>query len=235
MKDLIDHQTFKTEVVCQNHKDTHMNIFIVPPELSSGDNNPHLRELAEQTGQQVTQPPIGSARRHEEVYLLTTYNKNISVFLLYEKLYLYNLMIDQKEMSCSRQHRDKLFVGTFCDTIYMFYWDQKTAKLVEGCYFRTHESIISLVILTPSLIICGQSNGYVDTIKLECKNKRKTGLEYSMDNIASKFCSKLGYINCMTVCTRAAGMEDLPEGAFDLALACENGLFFGVVSESGEF
>ena len=56
-----------------------------------------------------------------------------------------------------------------------------------------------------------------------------------MDNISSKFCPKLGYINCMSVCTRTPGMEDLQEGATDLALACENGLFFGVVSESGEF
>lgn len=25
---LIEHQNFKTDVICQNHKDTHMNIFV---------------------------------------------------------------------------------------------------------------------------------------------------------------------------------------------------------------
>ena len=96
MNGLIGHQNFEKEIICQNHKDTHMNIFIVPQELRSGDNNPYLKELAEQTGSQIvhSQPAQAATHQREEVYLLTTYNKNISVFLLYEKLYLYNLMID---------------------------------------------------------------------------------------------------------------------------------------------
>ena len=56
-----------------------------------------------------------------------------------------------------------------------------------------------------------------------------------MDNIFSKFCPDLGYINCITVCSRAPGMDSLREASYDLALACENGLYFGLVSEKGEF
>lgn len=136
----------------------------------------------------------------EEVYLLTSFNKNISVFLCHEKQYLYNISIDNKEMACSRQHKDKFFVGTFCDTLFMFLYDEKSKKLVLGSEMRTHESIISIAILTNELIICGQSNGYVDTVT--CKASKKKPGEYRMDNVASKFCSNLGYINCIQVCNQ---------------------------------
>ena len=56
-----------------------------------------------------------------------------------------------------------------------------------------------------------------------------------MDNISSKFCNELGYINCIQVCNRVPGIDHLEEAAFDLALACELGLYFGTVSSSGEF
>ena len=56
-----------------------------------------------------------------------------------------------------------------------------------------------------------------------------------MDNIYSKFCPDLGYINCITVCSRVPGMDHIKEACYDLALACENGLYFGLVSETGEF
>jgi hypothetical protein len=75
--------------------------------------------------------------------------------MLHTKEYKYNISIDNKEMSCSRQCEDKLFVGTFCDTLFMFYYDPKLCKLVPACEMRTHESIISLAILTPEIIICG--------------------------------------------------------------------------------
>ena len=127
--------------------------------------------------------------------MITSFNKNISAFLLHEKQYLYNLSIDNKEMACSRQYRSKFFVGTFCDTLFMFLYDSKTKKLVPGCEMRTHESIISLAILSNEMILCGQSNGYIDTITFRL-SKKKPG-EYRMENVASKFCHTLGYINCI--------------------------------------
>jgi len=77
----------------------------------------------------------------------------------------------------------------------MFYFDPKVGKLVPACEMRTHESIISLAILTPEIIICGQSNGYIDSIVLKLKKKKNN--EWSMDNVQSRFCNELGYINCM--------------------------------------
>lgn len=181
MAELIEHQTFKTEFVCTNHKDTHMNIFVVPHELRR-------------------QPPPnadGYALPAEDVLLYTTYNKNISVFNLHAKELLYNLSIDQKEMSCSRQHGDKLFIGTFCDTLFMFQYqvDEKEGKgkLQMCCEMRTHESIISLCIMSPEYIICGQSNGYIDVIELKQKKKNT----WAMDHISSKFYMNIGYINCI--------------------------------------
>lgn len=159
-----------------------MNIFVVPCEESE---------------------PV---KEKEEVYLLTSFNKNISVFLCHEKQYLYNISINNKEMACSRQHKNKFFVGTFCDTLFMFLYDAKTQKLVPGSEMRTHESIISIAILTNEMIICGQSNGYVDTIT--CRTSKKHKGEYRMDNVASKFCSNLGYINCIQVCNRADETPD---------------------------
>jgi hypothetical protein len=92
------------------------------------------------------------------------------------------------------------FVGTFCDTLFMFIYDAKTKKMVPGSEMRTHESIISIAVLTSEIIICGQSNGYVDTIT--CRPSKKYKGEYRMDNVSSKFCNNLGYINCIQVCNR---------------------------------
>lgn len=184
IEELVEHQNFKSDTICQNHKDTHMNIFIVANETQDNENFD-----SEAKGE-----------KPEEVYLLTSFNKNISVFLCHEKQYLYNLSIDNKEMACSRQHKNMFFVGTFCDTLFMFIYDADSKKLVPGSEMRTHESIISIAILTDEMILCGQSNGYVDTIT--CRPNKKYKGEWRMDNVASKFCSNLGYINCIQVCNR---------------------------------
>lgn len=144
-----------------------------------------------------------SKERFDDVFLLSSFQKNISVFNLHEKQYLYNLSIDNKEMACSRQSKHKFFVGTFCDTLFMFLYEPKSKKLVPGSEMRTHESIISIAILTDELIMCGQSNGYVDTIT--CRPSKKNVGEYRMDNVSSKFCNNLGYINCIQVCNRMVG------------------------------
>jgi hypothetical protein len=133
-----------------------MNIFVVPHDERFTELDPHYNEKGE---------------KYEDVYLLTSFNKNISVFLCHEKQYLYNISIDNKEMACSRQHNNMFFVGTFCDTLFMFLYDAKTKKMVPGSEMRTHESIISIAVLTSDIIICGQSNGYVDTIT--CRPSKK--------------------------------------------------------------
>lgn len=75
--------------------------------------------------------------------------------MLMTKQYMYNLSIDNKEMACSRQHDDQLFVGTFCDTLFLFYFDHATQKLVPMSEIATHESIISIAVLSFDLILCG--------------------------------------------------------------------------------
>lgn len=65
------------------------------------------------------------------------------------------MSIDSKEMSCSRQHRNKFFVGTFCDTLFMFMYDVTKKVLVPVTEMRTHESIVSLAVLNSELILCG--------------------------------------------------------------------------------
>jgi hypothetical protein len=165
----------------------------------------------------------GARHKQDEVYLVTSFNKNISVFLLFEKQYLYNLSIDNKEMACSRQHKNKFFVGTFCDTLFLFIYDAASKKLVPSSEMRTHESIISLALLSDDLVICGQSNGYIDTIS--CRPSKKKAGEYRLDNVASKFYNNLGYVNCIQVCSSSS----VP-GSWELALACELGLYFGTVT-----
>ena len=171
-----------------------------------------------------------SPKERDEVYLLTSYNKNVSVFQCHDKQYLYNLSIENREMACSRQHKNKFFVGTFCDTLFMFIYDHMSKKLVLSSEMRVHESIISIAILTNELLICGQSNGYLDTIT--CRPSKKIPGEYRLDNVASKFCSNLGYINCIQVCNKASDMPDnqQQDQHFELALACETGLYFGDVT-----
>lgn len=53
-----------------------------------------------------------------------------------------------------------------------------------------------------------------------------------MDNVSSKFCNNLGYINCIQVCNRSANTPDVTdkEYTYELALACESGLYFGTVT-----
>ncbi len=52
-----------------------------------------------------------------------------------------------------------------------------------------------------------------------------------MENVASKFCHTLGYINCIQICnkepTTPVGVQKA--AVYDLALACETGLFFGTL------
>lgn len=60
---------------------------------------------------------------------------------------------------------------------------------------RTHESIISLAVLNDSLFMCGQSNGYIDSITCYPNPKRKG--ELRMDNASSFFHNELGYVNCI--------------------------------------
>lgn len=191
-------QQSKTDSVCQNHKDTHINIFLAG-NITENSDDPGLKH------------------KHDEAYLVTSFNKNISVFLLFEKQYLYNLSIDNKEMACSRQHKNKFFVGTFCDTLFLFIYDAQTKKLVPSSEMRTHESIISLALLSDDLILCGQSNGYIDTIT--CRPSKKKAGEYHLDNVSSKFYSNLGYINCIQVCNSIQSSQ-MP-GTYELALACE--------------
>jgi hypothetical protein len=51
-----------------------------------------------------------------------------------------------------------------------------------------------------------------------------------MDNVSSKFYPDLGYINCLQVCNRFSGSLDANDKSlFEIALACENGLYFGIV------
>ena len=66
----------------------------------------------------------------------------------------------------------------------MFLYDFGTKKLLPAGEMRTRESII-----------CGQSNGYIDTIS--CRPSKKNKFEYRLDNVDSKFCSQMGYINCI--------------------------------------
>lgn len=112
----------------------------------------------------------------------------------------------------------------------MFLYDSNTKKLVPGSEMRTHESIISIAILSNELIICGQSNGYIDTIT--CRPSKKNKGEIRMDNVSSVFCNNLGYVNCIQVCNRIGSSHAEPskEQTFDLALACETGLYFGTVT-----
>lgn len=91
VEDLVEHQAFQTEPICQNHKDTHMNIYVVGID----------QDQSEFEGVEPNSMVKGT-ERFEEVYLLTSFNKNISVFFLHEKQYLYNISIDNKEMACSR-------------------------------------------------------------------------------------------------------------------------------------
>jgi hypothetical protein len=77
----------------------------------------------------------------------------------------------------------------------MFLYDFSTKKLLPAGEMRTRESIISLSILNSETIICGQSNGYIDTIS--CRPSKKNKFEYRLDNVDSKFCSQMGYINCI--------------------------------------
>ncbi len=139
--------------------------------------------------------------------------------MLMTKEYKYNLSIDNKEMACSRQHDDLLFIGTFCDTLFLFVFDHATKKLLPMSEMATHESIISIAVLSSDLIICGSINGYIDTITCKISKKNKNDLEIS--NINSKFCHNLGYINCIQV------LSNETEGIYKLALACETGLYFG--------
>ena len=121
-----------------------------------------------------------------------------------------------------------MFVGTFCDTIFMFLFDLKLKKFLPGSEMRTHESIISIALPTSEIIICGQSNGYIDTIT--CKPSKKIKGDFRMDNVSSKFYPDLGYINCLQVCNRFSGSFDANDkSVFEIALACENGLYFGIV------
>lgn len=165
----------------------------------------------------------------EEILLLTSHSKNISVFECNTREYLYELNIDKKEMSCARQQGRRLFVGTFVDTIFIFIYDVKSRKLVQASQMCTHDSIVSIGISVEGLVMCGQANGFVDLLTYQVRKSNKG--EYKMDNVSHIHNSKFGYVNCIIQATKPVKKNlkqtTAPEEeGLEFALGTEFGLFF---------
>lgn len=155
--------------ICHNEKDCGIGIFHFGPNQHHHFDEPSLQQL-------VKNCP-------EEILLLTSHQKNISVFECGSKNYMYELDIMKKEMSCSKQQGRRLFVGTFVDTVFMFTYDVKQRKLVLNSQMCTHDSIVSIGLGIEGLIVCGQANGYVDLLTWQAS--KKVNGEYKMDNVSS--------------------------------------------------
>jgi hypothetical protein len=95
-------------------------------------------------------------------WVLASTGRHASIYERSSGIQLHTLKIEEKEMSSSLVLGNKLFIGTYVDTLYMF----SIPEFKKLCSVRTHESILSIVSMNEQLLCLGQADGNVDFISI---------------------------------------------------------------------
>ena len=138
-------------------------------------------------------------------HVIVSMNQNVLVFDRREGKKIKELDIRKKEMSTSLVLKDKLLIGTYVDTIFLF---DIADDYKELHMLAVQDSVLSMCEFQEDLICCGQASGSINFVELYGPNKNK------MRTIEEPSFMNTGYINHVYKTYEAN----------EVALCCEKGL-----------